>query len=98
MTNTIPVTKEILKVHKTVMARMTVLANALCEIDNSISVDVELSTRPCCIQIRLYKWENERKITFLDSYCWYYDDPDSEQTKEKLFAKIAEWEAKYGLE
>ena len=98
MTNTIPVTKEILKVHKKVMARMTALANALCEIDNRISVDVEWSTRPGGIHVRLFQWEDEETISFSDYYEWYYDHNDAKNTQEKLFAKIAEWEAKYGLE
>lgn len=98
MMNTTPVTKEILKVHKTVMARMTVFANAICEIDNRISVDVEWSTRPGGIHIRLFQWDDAQTISFSDSCDWYYDHPDAKRTKEKLFAKIAEWEAKYGLE
>ncbi len=98
MTNTIPVTKEIVDAHKMVMARMTVLANALCEIDNTMSVDVEWSTRPSCIHIRLYKWDDAHSIPFSDGYNWYYDRKNAHETKEKLFAKIAEWEAKYGLE
>ena len=98
MTNTIPVTKEILRVHKKVMARMTVFANAIREIDNRISVDVEWSTRPGAIHVRLFQWDDEDTISYSDYYDWYYGHPDDKQTKKELFAKIAEWEVKYGLE
>ena len=97
MTKVIPVTDSIFRTYLQVISRMMVLSNAICEIDNRVSVNVEWSSRPNAIHIVLFRWNERDEIETADYYYWYYDYPDAEQTKEQLFAKIAEWEEKYGL-
>lgn len=92
------VTDAVFKTYQQVVSRMAVLSNDLANIDGNLSVDVEISSRPCIISVRLFRWNEKDEIVSCDHYDWFYDHWDAEQTREKLFAKIDEWEATYGME
>lgn len=97
MTKVIPITKDIVEAFQEATAKMEALSNILCEKDNSLSVTVELSSRPSSIRVALFKWE-DGEVVFSDHYEWYYDNDSAGDKKGKLFAKIDEWEATYGME
>ena len=96
--NQLPMNDSIFKTYLAVVSRVAVLANALYDIDRRVSVNVEWSTKPMALHIIFFRWNEADEIEYSDYYTWYYDNHDAEQKKEELFAYIAEWEEKYGLE
>ena len=96
MTKVIPVTKEHLDTLRSVSVRLMVLSNALCEIDNKVSVSVEWASRPGAIHIYLFRW-NEEGIESAESATLYYNQSDSNEQKKALLDKLTEWEETYGV-